>query len=195
MVSLMKKSVLAGTMIAVASLIYVNCENRVVGAVLFSVGLLVIIHLGFYLYTGRIGFVRNIRQFALTLVIFLFNCIGCFILYPYTSDVAVSIIQSKLSTSIGIIFMNSVICGILIFIAVVCKNNLFTVLCVSGFILCGAEHSIADVCYIVLAKEFTLKSAMFIFVVLIGNAVGSIVFSLMISDNNKNPLQKRRING
>jgi len=181
MVDVVKKSVLAGVMIAIGSLIYVNCENKVVGSVFFSIGLLAVIRLGLNLYTGKVGYVRKFTTFAHTLFIFLFNCVGCMVVFPYSNDVASSIVSSKLSAPLQIAFINAIICGILIFVAVQCKDNLITVFSVAGFILCGAEHSVADVCYIIMAKEFTIKSLIFVSVVVVGNAVGSIVFSTLLS--------------
>ena len=51
------RAFLAGIMIGIGDVINAMCENRVVGALLFGLGLLCILHNGFYLYTGKIGIV------------------------------------------------------------------------------------------------------------------------------------------
>ena len=51
------KSFLAGVAIALGGYVYLSCENKYVGAFLFSVGLLTVLYFGLNLYTGRIGYV------------------------------------------------------------------------------------------------------------------------------------------
>ena len=41
--------IVSGIMVGIGGTVYLSCENKVVGAVLFSVALLVICLLGFYL--------------------------------------------------------------------------------------------------------------------------------------------------
>ena len=53
------KAVYAGFMMGIGGIVYLSVENRVVGSLLFSFGLLTIVTQGFYLYTGKIGFVRS----------------------------------------------------------------------------------------------------------------------------------------
>ena len=53
------KAVYAGFMIGIGGIVYLSVENRVVGSLLFSFGLLTIVTQGFYLYTGKIGFVKS----------------------------------------------------------------------------------------------------------------------------------------
>ena len=50
------RGVLAGLMISIGGYVYLGCENRVVGAVFFTVGLITITLFGFDLYTGKIGY-------------------------------------------------------------------------------------------------------------------------------------------
>lgn len=49
------QGILAGICVALGGCVFLACENRYVGAVLFSVALLTICYFGFSLYTGRIG--------------------------------------------------------------------------------------------------------------------------------------------
>ena len=49
------RGVLAGLMISIGGYVYLGCENRVVGAVFFTVGLITITLFGFDLYTGKIA--------------------------------------------------------------------------------------------------------------------------------------------
>ena len=47
----------AGILIGIGGTVFLACENKIVGAVLFSVALLCICLRGYALYTGKIGFI------------------------------------------------------------------------------------------------------------------------------------------
>ena len=51
--------VLAGTMIAIGGSVLLSCDNRYLGAGLFTVALLSICLFGFNLYTGKVGFLAK----------------------------------------------------------------------------------------------------------------------------------------
>ena len=52
-------------------------------------------------------------------------------------------------------------------------------LAVASFILCGAEHSIADICYLVISGlQFTLQYLLMIIVIVVGNGIGSYIARL-----------------
>ena len=48
--------VLAGLIVSIGGAELLSCENRIAGAVLFSVALLAICYFSFNLYTGKVGF-------------------------------------------------------------------------------------------------------------------------------------------
>lgn len=50
------RGLLAGVMIGIGGYAFLDCENRVVEALLFTVGLITITLFGFDLYTGKIGY-------------------------------------------------------------------------------------------------------------------------------------------
>ena len=47
----------AGIMVSIGGAVFLACENRIAGAVLFSVALLSICMAGYSLYTGKVGFI------------------------------------------------------------------------------------------------------------------------------------------
>ena len=47
----------AGLMVSIGCAVFLACENKVVGSILFTVALLVICFRGYSLYTGKIGFI------------------------------------------------------------------------------------------------------------------------------------------
>ena len=52
-------AVSAGIMIAIGGSVFLSCDVKYVGAVLFSVALLCICYLGYYLFTGKIGYLAD----------------------------------------------------------------------------------------------------------------------------------------
>lgn len=171
------KSIFGGIMIAIASYIYLQIGG-VMGAILFSIGLLVILNMDFKLFTGTVGYIKDKKDIKNNLIILIGNIVGaCFIIFfPCLS--ATPILFAKMAYPIYIIFIKGIICGIFIYSAVSCfrKGKDYMVpVCIAGFILFGAEHCIADLCYAVAARMFSLEIIIFLIVVTLGNAVGAII--------------------
>lgn len=173
------KAIMAGISIAIASSIYLKIGGTV-GAILFSIGLLLVLTMNFKLYTGTIGYIHLTKESIVDNIIILCgNVLGSMILLPFPQASAITLVTAKLATPFYLLFIKSFICGILIYIAVVCyhKNLVYMVpVCVTAFILFGAEHCIADMCYIVSTRIFTWQSFFFILTVILGNSIGAILF-------------------
>ena len=178
---------LAGASISVGAAIYLSCQSKVAGALLFSIGLILVVTYGFNLYTGMIGYVRSGRDLLRALWAFLANALGCTLslLMPNGGAArAAELWQGKLENGLPIVFVRAVVCGVLIFACVnYAKKHggvaalAYIVLAVAAFILCGAEHSVADICFLFAARAFSPQSVGFILVVAAGNAVGSLILS------------------
>jgi lactoylglutathione lyase len=69
-------------------------------------------------------------------------------------------------------------CGVLMFVAVSCKNLLITVFCIMTFILSGFEHCIADFPYFVVGTMSAEKFVKFMLIIA-GNSAGSIVTNIL----------------
>ena len=52
-------SISAGILIAIGGSVFLACDNRYIGSLLFSVALLCICYLGYYLFTGKIGYLTE----------------------------------------------------------------------------------------------------------------------------------------
>ena len=50
------RSITAGFLISIASMIYANCQNHILGAFLFSLSLIAIIRYDAVIYTGSVGY-------------------------------------------------------------------------------------------------------------------------------------------
>ena len=174
------RAILAGMMIGIGGCVYLGCEVKWVGAILFAVGLFTIFSFRLDLYTGKVGYLfDNDRSYIpYLLVVILGNFIGCLILgLMMPLDAAVNLANAKLDNYEFLpVLFKGVLCGMLMFIAADCYKNtksfIATFVCVPVFILAGFEHSIADMFYFCSAGAFSVESLVFIITVLIGNAIG-----------------------
>ena len=189
------KAWLAGICIATGCNVYLACENKYVGAALFSIGLITILLFGFNLYTGKVGYVLDnppnyIKYLAIVLCGNLIGCLCIGITFP--SEIAQVICENKLNIPLLTVLFKSIMCGLLMFVAVDAykqhKALLPAVFCVTTFILSGYEHSIADIAYFIMGRVITLESLLFILIVIVGNAVGGMIIpacSKLINNNTK----------
>lgn len=190
------KGVYAGAMIGIGGTIYLSMSNPVIGAILFSIGLLMICVYKMNLYTGMIGYViENKLNYFITLIFTLVgNLIGtmltaCLVLNTRIANISIKakeISMIKIHDNYLSIFILAMFCGMLMYIAV---NNykkgedsiikyLSIIICVIVFILCGFEHCVANMYYISLAKVWSLKAILIMLVMIFGNSIGSIVIAL-----------------
>lgn len=92
------------------------------------------------------------------------------------------------------IFILSMFCGILMYIAVNNYKKLNTdigkygciFLCVMTFILCGFEHCVANMYYFSMASAWSLKSLCYMFIMILGNSIGSILIASYFNKFYKN---------
>ena len=174
-------SIMSGLMIGFGGIVFLMCTNRIVGATLFSFGLLTIICQGFALYTGRIGYFRTYGALSLLITI-AGNFVGTFImakafqLTRHTVDI-VSVVTPKLQDSSLSVFLLSIGCGAMMYLAVdsyrKSKSWVFVILPIIIFILSGLEHSIANMFYISLADAWGWDALRITLIALVGNGVGS----------------------
>lgn len=183
------KSIFAGIMIAIGCLVYCNGNGGVINAILFSFGLISIFLLDLRLYTGVIGFCNNAVTLLGAFWVLVGNVIGVSFLTLLESPYACEMMSYKLSQNLGITFLRAILCGIIIYVCVrVWKNKgvwQFSLLGVPAFILSGAEHSVADIGYVFLAKSFSWRALAFIGVVVAGNAIGSIVTHQLLTKERR----------
>ncbi len=171
---LLIKAILAGVCISIASTIYLQIGG-VLGAALFSIGLLLILNMQFKLFTGTIGYISNISDLKDNIIILYGNLIGCFVSIYISPTIAQALVIKKLSLPLLLVFYKAIICGGLIYIAVSCFKNkkaYMVPICVVAFILYGAEHCIADFCFMVAARIYSIK---FLIVTILGNSIGAIL--------------------
>ncbi|MDD3346839.1 formate/nitrite transporter family protein [Oscillibacter sp.] len=189
-------SILGGICIAIGGVAFLSCESKVVGAIFFCVGLFTICTFGFHLFTGKVGYVFE-QPFSYTgfvLSIWLGNLLGTGIVgyavratrISGIAEKATALCQTKLDDTVLSIFILSVFCNILMFVAVDgFKTNPHPIgkyigvfLGVIVFILCGFEHCVANMFYFSVANLWSGKAFAYLLVMSIGNACGGVIIPL-----------------
>lgn len=192
-ISTLRLSICAGILIAIGGSVFLSCENRYAGAVLFSVALLCICYRGYYLYTGKIGYAvsehtkRDIVSLAVGLAGNLFTAysLGLIlsVMIPALRTSAGNICTAKLAMTMPSVFVRALFCGLLMYLAVSIyrdKNSVLGIIfCVPVFILSGFEHSIADAFYFGAAGVFGWRFLLFTAAAVAGNSLGAMILPLL----------------
>ena len=189
------KAILASIMISIGGTIYLSLENKMVGAFLFSIGLFMICVNGYNLYTGKIGYIIERKkgyliELLITLIGNFIGTVSCGLVLSYTrinssiKEVAAKICTIKLNDNLLSIFILSIFCGMLMYLAVDLYKKktdfgryLGIFLGVTVFILAGFEHCVANMYYFTVADMWEAKTLLYVLIMILGNSVGSIIIS------------------
>lgn len=183
------RSLLAGFMIGVGGLAYIVTGNPFV----FPIGLLIVCLYDLRLFTGKICY-RLYSPLAF-LAMYVLNAIGAGafgglarLARPDLVDKVVALCNNKLSESTLRLAILSILCNVMIFLAVDLYtmhrreiNSVMGIMSIvvlifstSIFVMCGFEHCIANIFYFAYAEVTpTIK---FLAVNVIFNAIGGILF-------------------
>ena len=190
-------AICAGMCIGVGGTVYLMCTSKLLGAVLFSVGLLTILVFGLKLFTGMTGYLfgeqSKLKYFITLIVVWAGNFIGTFLvgLAVRNTRLALNIIPisqalvaAKLEDSWYSLMVLGVFCGLLMYIGVDSfkklndnygtLRTLMPIICVTTFIIAGFEHCIANMFYCTVAG-LSLKSLVMLLIVTAGNIIGSFI--------------------
>lgn len=188
------KSILSGICIGVGGALFLSIDNKVIGALFFTLGLFTICTRGLHLFTGRVGYaLDNPPSYSAGLVITWFgNLIGTnltALLYSMTrigagfAEKSAAICTAKLNDSLLSVFLLGIFCNLLMYIAVdgfrtnqhELGKYLGLFLCVAGFILAGFEHCIANMFYFGMAGMWSVKAVIWLLAMTAGNIVGGLL--------------------
>lgn len=198
-----RSSVLSGIAVAIAGWGYLVCKSKnveVLGAVLFSFGLLTVVNYKLKLYTGTAGFVplryedgrsRWLKAIMELVFILFANIVGCMLialllrLAPMdirqpAQDIAQKILNSRLDIGPVRAGMLAIGCGFIMTTVVTFAREgkpLALLFGVPLFIYCGFPHCLADAFYYMAApSSYTLERiadvALLYPCLVIGNFVG-----------------------
>lgn len=200
-------AICAGICIGIGGTVYLMCSSKLLGAFLFSVGLMTILVFGLKLFTGMTGYLfgeRNKLKYILNLVIvWLGNFCGTFLVGTAVRNTRLSsllvptaetIVTTKIEDTWYSLIILGIFCGMLMYIGVdsfkksrdqySTLSTLMPVICVSTFIIAGFEHCIADMFYCT-AAGLSLESLLVIMFVTVGNIIGSFIIPAVGFCTNK----------
>lgn len=199
--SVFMQAVVAGIVIGIGGTVYLSLENRVIGAVLFSIGLYAIVLNSLYLYTGKVGYLAGTKDKKAYGVLLIFTWLGNLV---GTAIAAAGILLTRIAgirktaeeickvkfadTPVSILIL-SIFCGMLMYVAVdgfrEKENPLLLLFCVSVFILCGFEHCIANMFYFSLAGVWSMKAVGYLLIITFGNSIGGMLIPWIKKCNEK----------
>lgn len=180
-------SLFSGIMIGIGCTVYLSCVNKLVGA----------------LFTGICGLKTPVKKLAW---VFVLNGLGTVIpaIVSWSNVVdgatklgatAAAVMLGKLGMNPVSWLLNGLMCGVLMYLAVIgykkAKDSLHGIAAVLfaivGFIVCGFEHSIADMGYLAIAIPNLsfwqiLQCMGMILVIMLGNVFGGKLMRMVLVD-------------
>ena len=172
---LINKSFAAAILIGLGDYALLKLGNPI-GPIIFAFGLLGVCYMGLNLFTGKCGFLIEDRIKIIDLFIILIgNLLAGYLIGLFFSIADNEMINKITTWDISIsFFVKSVLCGIIMYIAVLMyrkKTPLGIIFGIPLFIFCGFQHCIANIITLGIARTFDLS----IFVCIIGNFIGSLL--------------------
>ena len=211
------KGILAGAAIGVGGFLYIlmtfllpNEIGKVLGSLLFAIGLFTVCTFSLSLYTGKIGLVFEKKQtlsFYLSLPIMIIgNAVGavafgyiCYFAFRnldmYQTAVAAS--DSRLVFNNFYDFLTcsikSLLCGLCVYLAVKSFaykrisfiGTLLLVLFVFIFVYCGFQHCIANMFYFSFANGWCGNAAINLVFCILFNSIGPVIGVLLLKATQK----------
>lgn len=185
-------AVLAGGAIGIGGIAYLSLSNKVVGALMFTVGLYTICIHGLNLFTGKVGYLAEQPPAYLAdlAVIWLGNWLGTWLAamgavhsrIAGISEAAGELCSVKVTDSLASLFLLGIFCGALMYIAVEgykkTGNPVILFACVATFILSGFEHCIADMFYFSAAGLWSADTLLRTAVITVANGLGGVLIPL-----------------
>ena len=167
------------------------------GPVLFSLGLLGVCYMGQNLFTGKCGFlIEDKIKVTDLLTILLINLIAGYLfglLFSITDpEVLKNAIEKVKTWDISLaFFIKSVLCGVIMYIAVFMYKKgtpLGIIFGIPLFIFCGFQHCIANIITMGVARVWHTS----ILICIIGNFVGSLFMWYVSKDIKEKEKDKKR---
>ena len=182
-------SILAGICIAFGGIAYLKVGG-LVGSILFTFGLLTVVHYKLKLFTGTAGFFESKKDLYNLFLILFGNIVGTSIVallvniaMPTLVPVASEILANRMDNTILSTIILGAGCGFVMTTAVTFgREDKFLPLLfgVPLFIMCGFLHSIADAFYYAVAyASLTIKVIPIYISIVIGNFIGCNLYRII----------------
>lgn len=193
-----KTAIFAGIAISIGGIAFLTMGN-IIGPILFTFGLITVVHYKLSLYTGTVGFMELfgvnkdvLLNWKTILLIILGNIIGCVIVAilatygNFTFAITANeVVMSRLSQPILSVIIRAMGCGLIMTTAVqFARENKFLPLLfgVPLFIYCGFYHSIADTFYYVFSSiKPTIHMIFTLMLTYFGNYLGCSSYKIFMN--------------
>ena len=185
---LIRKSIGAAILIALGDYALLKLGSPI-GPIIFALGLLGVCYMGQNLFTGKCGFLFQDKIKPLDLItILIVNLIAGYLVGLLFSSIDIDVYNAAISKVASwevsySFFVKSILCGIIMYIAVLMYKKgtpLGIIFGIPLFIFCGFQHCIANIITMGVARGFDLS----IVICIIGNFVGSILMWYISKDSN-----------
>ena len=202
-IELINKSVAAALLISLGNYALLKLGEPI-GPIIFALGLLGVCYMGLNLFTGKCGFLFQDKiKITDLLIILIANLIAGYLfglMFSITDPIIMKNAIIKVKTwelSISF-FLKSILCGIIMYIAVyMYKKNtpLGIIYGIPLFIFCGFQHCIANIITMGAARTFHSS----ILVCILGNFIGSLFIwyiskDIEVKETKKSFFRKNRYN-
>ncbi len=186
-------SIAAGFCIGLGGAVFLLQAEKLVGAVLFCIGLYTICEMKFHLFTGRVCYAleQPLWSWLQFPVIWLGNWLGtglaanllrCTRAGANAQKAAQLLVQTKNADTLLSLFVLGVFCNVFVFIAVegfksfplALGKYLAIFVGIPVFIMSGYEHSIADMFYYFMAGQMDQEALLRLLVITGGNICGGL---------------------
>jgi len=201
-------SVMVGIYISIGCISYLLTDNKIIGSVLFVIGLFLVMNFSNLLYTRLnplLSVAQNKKEHILLILQSLIgNFIGAYLAaYVFESTrlntnlqtKAYKLVQLKVADTNISLFILAIFCGILVGYGVLLSSKqkylidktISILIPVVIFVFCGFEHSIADIFYISCSHIWNKYTIIKISVIVMGNFIGGYLVGLIdkLSNNIK----------
>ena len=195
------KSIVASLLITIVAYCNLLCENRYIGAFMFSFGLIVICKYNLNLFTGQAGYItiKQIPNYLITIITNLFYTMFFSVLLSFNENACLKareIWATKSNLGVDSLIFSSFFCGVLIYIGVDYYKKHSSIVgllfAIPIFVLCGFDHAVADTVYFTLAFSKYYVGDLFptdlirFLIIILFNIAGSKATKIPIENNENN---------
>lgn len=200
-------TLLSGAMIAICATSSLTAtalsqDGRIVGSLLFSLGMFVILAFEMKLFTGLIPKIphTNPKSYWQLPVCLIGNLLGVYVVYLLVSQTFFAdkiiaegglLIASKLALDNWALssLSSGILCGVLITLSVLSVDhshkkglsaNVGVMFPIIVFVFCGFDHSIANMFYFYCLGEVSWRVVGYIALTILGNLIGGIILPLVL---------------
>ena len=175
---LIRKSIGAALLISLGNYALLKLGSPI-GPVIFAFGLLGVCFMGQNLFTGKCGFlIQDKIKFSDLMIILFANLIAGYLfglMYSLCdNEIVITAIEKVDSWDLSLaFFIKSIMCGIIMYLAVLMYKKGTTLGIIYGvplFIFCGFQHCIANIVTLGVARTIDIS----IILCIIGNFIGSL---------------------